>query len=119
MILGGIVDRVAPTEKGGAFLMLQIKTIIVKSIEDLDSSVNEFLSGIDSDSFRSIEVKEEKGLAFILYEVKEEWKERMCYECQHWDDGGSADSVSGLCHECGGRRRFNCNACDRFKDVRK
>ena len=99
--------------------MLQLKTIIVKSIEDLDTSVNEFLSTIESDAFRNLEVKEEKGLAFILYEVKEEWKERMCYECQHWDDGGSSDSVSGLCQECGGRRRFNCKACSRFRDVRR
>ena len=99
--------------------MLQLKTIIVKSIADLDTSVNEFLSTIESDAFRSLEVKEEKGLAFILYEVMEGWKERMCCECQYWDDGGSSDSVSGLCQECGGRRRFNCKACNRFKDVRK
>lgn len=98
--------------------MLQLKTVIVKSIEDLDTSVNEFLSTIESDAFRSLEVKEEKGLAFILYEAKESWKGRMCADCQYWDDGNSSDSVSGICHECGGRRRFNCKACDRFKDVR-
>jgi len=99
--------------------MLQLKTIIVKSIADLDESVNAFLATIDSENFRSIEVKEEKGLAFILYEVKDAWTSRMCSECQYWDDGGSSNSVSGLCHECGGRRRFNCRACDRFKDVRE
>lgn len=99
--------------------MLQLKTVFFSSVKELDASVNEFLKGIESESLRSIEVKEDKGMAFILYEVKEEWKERMCYECQHWDDGGSSDSVSGLCQECGGRRRFNCKACSRFKDVRR
>ena len=99
--------------------MLQLKTVFFSSVKELDASVNEFLTGIESESFRSIEVKEDKGMAFILYEVKEKWKERMCYECQYWDDGGSSESVSGLCQECGGRRRFNCKACNRFKDVRK
>lgn len=99
--------------------MVLIKTVFFSSIKDLDTSVNAFLSTIETEAFRSIRVEEEKGYAVILYEVEEEWKERMCYECQHWDDGGSSDSVSGLCQECGGRRRFNCKACDRFKDVRK
>lgn len=99
--------------------MLQLKTVFFSSVKDLDTSVNNFLSGIESEAFKSIEVKEEKGLALILYEVKEEWEGRMCFDCQHWDDGGSSDSVSGLCQECGGRRRFNCKACNRFKDVRK
>lgn len=98
--------------------MLKFKTVFFSCVKEIDASVNEFLNTIDSEAFRSIEVKEEKGLAFILYEAKEEWKDRMCSECQYWDDGGSSDSVSGICHECGGRRRFNCRACEKFKDVR-
>ena len=98
--------------------MLHIKTVFFSSVKEIDASVNEFLDTIETESFRSIEVKEEKGMALILYEVKEEWKNRICYECKYWDDGGSTDSVSGLCQECGGRRRFNCKACNRFKDVR-
>jgi len=98
--------------------MLKIKTVFFKSIQDIDTSVNAFLSGIETEQFKSIKVEDEKGFAVILYETKEEWKSRMCSECQYWDDGNSSDSVSGICHECGGRRRFNCRACDRFKDVR-
>ena len=98
--------------------MLHIKTVFFSSVKEIDASVNEFLDTIDTEAFKSIEVKDEKGMAFILYEVKEEWKNRICSECKYWDDGGSTDSVSGLCQECGGRRRFNCKACNRFKDVR-
>lgn len=47
--------------------MLQLKTVFFSSVEELDASVNEFLTGIESESFRSIEVKEDKGMAFILY----------------------------------------------------
>jgi hypothetical protein len=99
--------------------MLKLKTVFFSSVKEIDASVNEFLTTIDEDSFRDLKVKEDKGIAFILYEAKEAWKDRMCSECQYWDDGNSSDSVSGLCHECGGRRRFNCRACDRFKDVRE
>lgn len=99
--------------------MFQLKTIIVKSIADLDNEVNAFLATIKSENFKSIEVKEEKGMAIILYEVKDAWDNRMCCECQHWDDSGSSNAVSGLCQECGKRRRFNSGACDRFKDVRE
>jgi hypothetical protein len=79
--------------------MIQIKAVPFTTNEELEASVNAFLSGIDSDAFRSIEVKE--GLALILYNVKEAWKDRMCSECQFWDDSGSADAVSGLCQEHG------------------
>lgn len=98
--------------------MLHIKTIFFNSVKEIDASVNEFLDTIETDSFRSIDVKEEKGMAFILYEVKEAWKDNICADCKYWDDGGAVDSVSGLCQECGGRRRFNNKACNRFKDVR-
>jgi len=97
--------------------MLQIKTVFFSRISDMDSSVNEFLSTIESECFKDIRI--EDGYAVIMYESKESWKGRMCADCQYWDDGNSSDSVSGICHECGGRRRFNCKACDRFKDVRE
>lgn len=99
--------------------MVLIKTVFFSSVHEMDDSVNAFLSTIESEAFRSIRVEEAKGYAVILYESEEAWKNRMCSECQYWDDVGSSDSVSGLCHECGGRRRFNCRACDRFKDIRK
>ena len=97
--------------------MIQIKTVFFKSICELDDSANAFLSTIDSDAFRSIKVEEEKGFAVIIYESKEAWKNAMCCDCQYWDDHGET-STSGLCHELGQRRRFNCKACKRFKDVR-
>jgi len=98
--------------------MILIKTVFFSSLKDMDTAVNEFLSTIGDDSFKDIKVEDEKGFAVILYEAQEEWKDRMCSECKYWDDAGQSDSVSGLCHECGGRRRFNCRACDRFKDIR-
>ena len=117
MMKGGIVDKVAPPTKGGAFFMLTHKTVFFSSIKELDASVNEVLSTISKEEFYSIEVKEEKGLAFILYEKEEPWKNALCCDCQYWDDQGET-STSGLCHECGQRRRFNCKACKSFKDVR-
>ena len=35
-----------------------------------------------------------------------------------WDDGGET-TTSGLCHQCGQRRRFNNKACRSFRDVRE
>lgn len=98
--------------------MLKLKTVFFSSVKDIDASVNEVLSHISKEDFHSIEFKEDKGLAFILYEEEEPWKNALCCDCQHWDDCGSSDSVSGLCQECGGRRRFNSKACKSFKDVR-
>ena len=98
------------------FFVLQIKTF-PSDPQNIDDLVNEFLRTIQSDAVKSIEVSE-TGFAVVQYEVKEAWADRICSECKYWDDGGSVDSVSGLCQERGGRRRFNCKACDSFKDVR-
>lgn len=95
--------------------MLQIKTF-EGTPKEIDEAVNEFLDGIDDDLIRSIEVK--VGFAVVQYHVKKPWEGRLCSECQHWDDAGSSDSVIGLCQEKGGRRRFNCRACDKYKDIR-
>ena len=97
--------------------MLQIKTII-KGIDEIDNEVNAFLATIPAEAVKKVETKD-CGFVVVLYEVKESWAGQLCADCQHWDDGGSSDSVSGLCHERGGRRRFNCKACERFKDVRR
>lgn len=97
--------------------MLQIKTII-KEIDEIDNEVNAFLATIPTESVVSVETKA-RGFVVVLYEVKELWSGRLCCDCQYWDDCGSVDSVSGLCQEHGGRRRFNCKACDRFKDIRR
>lgn len=96
--------------------MLQIKTFI-KSIDRIDEEVNAFLATINADDVKNIDVKD-AGFIVIQYEVKEAWVNRLCCDCKYWDDEGDTSSVGGLCHECGGRRRFNCKACDRFVDVR-
>jgi hypothetical protein len=96
--------------------MLQIKTFPCDP-QNIDDQVNAFLRTLKSEAVKSIDVRE-TGFAVIQYEIKDAWSDRICSECKYWDDGGSVDAVSGLCQECGGRRRFNCRACDRFKDVR-
>lgn len=98
--------------------MLQIKIIKGGLAEDLNETVNEFLATIHEDAVKDISVDVMKGTAVIQYVVKNAWADRLCSECKYWDDSGSSDAVSGLCHECGGRRRFNCKACAKFKDVR-
>ena len=94
--------------------MLQIKFVEGKDIQTLENNVNEFLASLTSEVK---DIKTENGMATILYEVFEAWKNRMCCECQYWDDGGEP-TTSGICHECGQRRRFNTRACKCFKDVR-
>ena len=96
--------------------MLKLEPITFKTVTDLKASVNEFLSQINSEDFRSIDIKD--GIVLILYEATEEWRNRMCSECKYWDDNGLSDSVSGICHECGKRKRFNCRACKKYKDIR-
>ena len=98
--------------------MLQVKVISTVQVTDLESSINEFLTTVDTESVKDISVDVLDSTAVIQYEIVEEWKNALCCDCQHWDDGGSTSNVSGLCHECGQRRRFNCKACKQFKDVR-
>ena len=98
--------------------MLQVKVISTVQVKDLESSINEFLTTVDAETVKDINIDVLDGTAVIQYEIVEEWKKALCCDCQHWDDGGSTSNVSGLCHECGQRRRFNCRACKQFKDVR-
>lgn len=95
--------------------MLQVK-ILKPEGTDLETSINEFLSTIEESSVKDIKLDGKS--AMIMYEVKNAWEGSLCCDCQHWDDGGNVESVSGLCQECGGRRRFNCKACSHFKDIR-
>lgn len=94
--------------------MLQIKRFKPTDGEDM---INAFLATIKTEDVRNVDVRE-SGFTVILYEVKEAWVNRICCDCKYFDDGGDSSSVSGVCIECGGRRRFNCKACDKFKDVR-
>ena len=94
--------------------MLQIKTF---RPEDGEDKINEFLATIAKEDFVKIDVKE-SGFAVLLFEKKETWANRHCCDCKYWDDCGDTASVSGLCHECGQRRRFNSKACKQFHDFR-
>ena len=94
--------------------MLQVKFVEGKDRETLENNVNEFLASL---SFEVKDIKPASHSVMILYEMHEEWKDRMCCECQLWDDGGET-TTSGICHECGKRRRFNNKACKCFKDIR-
>jgi len=95
--------------------MLKIKYVQGKDLQTLENNVNAFLASLTSEV---IDIKTEEGMVVILYKEKESWEGRLCCDCQYWDDGGEM-TTSGLCHECGQRRRFNNKSCDRFKDVRE
>ena len=97
--------------------MEQIKIIREMSKESLSNQTNAFLATLEEGALKDI-IPQGNDSIIILYEVIEQWRKRMCAECKYWDDGGHTDSVSGICHECGQRRRFNCRACKSYKDVR-
>lgn len=97
--------------------MLQIKIVTGVENQDLENEVNRFLTTVDDDAVKDIKVDTSKGIATIQYVIKELWKGQMCCDCKYWDDGGEP-TTSGLCQECGQRRRFNAKACERYKDVR-
>ena len=93
--------------------MLQIKTIM-SSLSDMDAKVNEFLKTIPEDNVRSIEVND--GFVLIQYIVEETWQKNLCCDCQLWDD--TEGSTVAFCQAKGIRKRFNCKACNQFKDIR-
>jgi len=95
--------------------MIQIKFVQGKDLMTLEKGVNEFLASLSSEEVKDI--KREDTLVTILYERKDAWVGMMCCDCKYWDDGGEP-TTSGLCQECGKRRRFNAKACDRYQDVR-
>lgn len=95
--------------------MIQIKFVQGKDLLTLETSVNAFLASLSSEELKDI--KREDCLVTILYEKKDAWVGKLCCDCKYWDDGGEP-TTSGLCQECGKRRRFNAKACDRYQDVR-
>ena len=95
--------------------MLQVKII---QGTDIEKDVNEFLTTVDGDAVKDIRVDDTGTIAVIQYVMEEAWKKAHCYDCKYWDDGGDPESLSGMCVECGGRKRFNCKACKSFKDLR-
>ena len=99
--------------------MLQIKVVNGKTADELTLETNMFLESISDDEVQDIDTSAAaEGYVIIKYLIKEEWKDMMCCDCKYWDDGGEP-TTSGLCQECGQRRRFNAKACQRFKDFRR
>lgn len=98
--------------------MLQVKVISTAIETDLENEINLFLTTVETDAVKDIKVDLFSNTAIIQYELVEEWQSALCCDCQYWDDQGDSASTSGLCHECGQRRRFNCKACKCFKDIR-
>lgn len=99
--------------------MLQVNILKGNDRDELMTCINSFLATIDDDeAVKDIKVNETTWTAVIQYKIIEKWVKEKCYDCKYWDDGGDSSSVSGLCHECGQRRRFNCNACKNFVDIR-
>ncbi len=99
--------------------MVKVKIIDAVTRINLEEELNTFLASIKSEELRTISYDFPNFTAAVEYEIKEAWRGMMCAECQFWDDSGSSDAVIGLCQACGGRKRFNCSACERFKDVRR
>lgn len=99
--------------------MLQIEIIEASTLDELTNKSNVFLSTLKSEQIKKINVDSDKCISIIHYEIGEFWKNCLCSECKHWDDGESSDSIMGLCQAKGGRKRFNCKACEKFADVRE
>ena len=97
--------------------MLQIKTIYDTGLAELDKKVNEFLKDIPEDNVRSIELHD--NCMLIQYVIEEEWEKSLCCDCQFWDDSGDSGSPVAFCQIRGQRRRFNCRACENYKDIRR
>lgn len=95
--------------------MLQIKYVQGKDIETLEHNINAFLASLTFEEVKDI--RHGDGIVTILYERKNAWVGMMCCDCKYWDDGGEP-TTSGICQECGQRRRFNAKACERYKDLR-
>ena len=101
--------------------MLQVNILKGHTTEELTNSVNDFLKDIKTENVKDIkwEMSDIPMIAIVQYELVSAWAGRKCYDCKYWDDGGNIEAVSGLCVEYGGRRRFNCSACECFKDIRE
>lgn len=98
--------------------MVQIKFVEGDTLTSLERSINSFLAGITAEDLRDISYNLENKTAIIEYVAQEAWKKCLCCDCQHWDGGDDTTSVMGLCQMRGKRKRFNCRACEDFKDVR-
>ena len=91
---------------------MQVKVIHGDSIPDFEEKLNAFLDTIDGEP--NIKYDFSEMTAAVEYSKPE--PSGLCCDCRFWDDNG--DNLIGLCHRCGGRKRFSDKACKNFIDVR-
>lgn len=90
---------------------MQVKIISGTNLESLEDNLNAFLEGLDDEP----SVKYDLANLAAVVEFKPA-QNCLCCDCKFWDDNG--DNLVGLCHRCGGRKRFSDKACNKFEDVR-
>ena len=90
---------------------MQVKFISGTSLPNLEDNLNNFLQGLDDDP--SIKYDFESLTAVVEFTAVQNG---LCCDCKFWDDNG--DNLVGLCHRCGGRKRFSDKACNKYEDVR-
>lgn len=95
-----------------------LQTIFVTGLDlpDLNRCLNKALSEIDGEP--SIQYHFDRMLAVIEYNTTASYDNKICCECQHWDSSNSTSDVNGICQLKGRRCRFNCKACESYKDIR-
>lgn len=94
---------------------MQVKIICEQSHAALEDELNKFLAGLADDP-TDIKVDIANCSAVVHYSNVN--PKSICCECKFWDDGGKHDELMGLCQRCGGRKRFNAKACNKYEDVR-
>lgn len=96
--------------------MLQTRFISGDDMSDLERNLNDALRSVKGKP--TVKYFETSWTAVIETEIESEYEKRLCCECSLWDDGGSSSSLSGFCTMTGQRKRYNCRACEEYKDVR-
>lgn len=97
--------------------MLQTRICEGLDFKDLQRSVNEALSEINSDDPKII-WETSNLLAIIEYVVNESYKKSLCCECQYWKENETS-SLMGICQLAGKRKRYDCKPCASYKDIRE
>ena len=91
---------------------MRIKLLVGTDYKDLEDQINAI---VKSQQDATVDVNFDSIAAVVTLSGDSKC---MCMDCSFWDDEGRHDSVMGLCQCRGGRMRFNCRACEEFKDRR-
>lgn len=99
------------------YFMLQTKFCIGLDMQDLQKSINDALSDINSDDV-TIHYHLDKLMAIIEYQYQKK-RDAICVDCCHYDPTGDpCRKAFGLCQFHGDRVRFSQEVCRDFLDVR-